>query len=252
MMKSGAVPYLRSLSEGVIVSRFIKFFGIGEASLEQELRPAIEHAENPTVASYVMGGECYLRVTASGATEAECEALLAPVVDGIVEKYKNYVYGVDVDSLEAAVSDRLRALGKNVAVAESCTGGLIGSRFTAIPGATDVFWGGAVTYAADAKARLLGVPTELIAEHGVVSEAVALAMADGILGVSGADFALSVTGLCGPDGDERGVAAGTVYIGFAAKDGKHDARCVNVGKRRDRGRNMAAGWALKLLLENIS
>ena len=251
MLNGAARPYLDRLSENALASRYIRFFGIGESELEQRLRPLMERSLNPTVAPYASEGEVCLRVTASAPTSEACEKLLKPVTDDIQAQFPEYIYGVDVDNLEQAVSARLKERGETLAVAESCTGGLIARRMTALPGASDVFWGGVTAYSEEAKIKLLGVPKQILEQYGAVSEQTARAMAGGILGKSGCGRALAVTGLCGPD-DADGVPAGTVYIAFAAQNAETSVKKIDVrGRGRTYAQTLAAGHALKGLLDSM-
>lgn len=245
MLESGALPYLSELSDVKLVSRFVRFFGIGESAIENELRNMMQSAENPTIAPYATDGEAYLRVTARAKTRDEAFDMTQPVVDTLISKFPQFIYGVDVDSLEHAVSALLHEQHKTLALAESCTGGLIAKRITDIEGASEVLWGGVVVYTNCAKTELLGVPDELLYTYGSVSEPVAISMAEGVLAKSGADFGLSVTGWCG------GENAGEVHIALTVKGGATCAKKVNVGLDRRRGRILAAGHALKMLLDEL-
>jgi PncC family amidohydrolase len=140
---------------------------------------------------------------------------------------------------------------KTIAAAESCTAGLASGFIAGVPGASEVFWGSYVTYTADAKTRMLGVPGELIKKHGAVSRSVALAMAEGALERSGALLAFSVTGLAGPDGDGTDTPVGTVWIGFAERDGESNAEMYVFGGSRNDVREAAAAVAFAGLLERI-
>ena len=246
MFAASALPYLSGLSGAKLVSRFIRFFGIGESAIENKLRVMMENAQNPTIAPYAADGEAYLRVTARADTEEEAFRLTQPVVDEITAMFPGYIYGVDKDSLEAVLSERLRAKKMTVALAESCTGGLIAKRLTDIAGASEILWGGAVTYTNAAKEELLGVSRETLERHGAVSEPAALEMARGILARSGADCALSVTGLVGEE-----ATAGEVFVCSVIRGGAERVKKVGIGIGRERGRTLAAGHALKLLLDEI-
>lgn len=245
MLESGALPYLSGLSDVKLVSRFVRFFGIGESAIENELREIMQSAENPTIAPYATDGEAYLRITARAKTRDEAFEMTQPVVDELLSKFPQFIYGVDIDSLESAVSVLLHEQRKTLALAESCTGGLIAKRITDIEGASEILWGGVVVYTNSAKTELLGVPDELLYTHGAVSEPVAIAMAEGVLAKSGTDFGLSVTGWCG------GENAGEVHIALAVEDKTTISKKVNVGLDRRRGRILAAGHALKLLLDEL-
>ena len=246
MFRECAMPWLRSLSEDVLVSRQIKVFGMGESAVEDLLRQDMVQMKNPSLATYAKTGEVMLRVTAKAKTEAEAAALCDPVVKQVCDRLGDIVYGVDVDSLEALVLALLREQEKTFSAAESLTGGLIGSRFTALPGASAVFRGGAVTYCDAVKAGLLGIDPTLIAEKGAVSREVAREMALGVRRVTGADLGVSATGLAGPDGDGRN-PVGTVFVGLSAPEGVW-VRHLNLGKgNRDRIRTISAHNAFDML-----
>lgn len=245
MFRACAAPYIRSLSEEVIFSRQIRVFGIGESAVEDRLRGQMEHMANPSLATYAKVGEVMLRVTAKAATEARAAAMCAPVVEMVKEQLGNAVYGVDVDSLEALCLGLLKGKGLTLATAESLTGGLIGARFTALPGASAVYKGGAVTYCNETKAAMLAIDRDSIEEKGAVSYETAAAMAKGARLAVKADLAVSATGLAGPEGD--GVhPVGTVFVGLA--DGEHVwVRSLRLGTRRERVRALAANHAFDML-----
>ena len=247
MFETGAAPYLRALSQDVIVSHTLRIYGRGESEVEMLLRDRIAQMKNPTVAPYAKPDECMLRVTAKAASRAEAEALLKPAVDEVLSIVGDCVYGVDVASLESVCLSLLKERGKTLAVAESCTGGLLAKRLTDVPGASASFLGGVVSYTNGVKANILNVPQSLLDEHGAVSAPVAHAMAEGVRARTGADYALSVTGVAGPDTDERGNPVGLVYIGLAAPEGT-EVRERRFGKRtREHIRAQSANTAFDLL-----
>ena len=145
------MPYLYKLAGGCIVSRNIRVFGLGESNMENILHDMMEKSANPTIAPYARTSECFARVTAKADTPAECEKMLDPVVDEILKLLGDDVYGVDVDSLEQVVGDGLRERKLTLAVAESCTGGLLSKRLTDIPGASDYYLGGVCSYSNSVK-----------------------------------------------------------------------------------------------------
>ena len=247
MFRHWAEPYLRALSGDTLVSHQLHVFGMGESAVEALFRAEMERMTNPTLATYAKEGEVMLRVTAKAPTPAEAEALCAPVVDKVRAALGDIVYSVDIDSLEALCLSLLTARGKTLAAAESLTGGLISARFTALPGASAVFKGGAVTYCDEVKAGLLGVDPALLAHKGAVSEEVAAAMARGVRTAVGADFGLSATGLAGPDGDDRGHPVGTVFIGLAAEDGGWVRKLALGDRGRNRVRTMSVNHAFDML-----
>lgn len=245
MFENCAMPYLRTLGEGEIVSHNLRIFGRGESEVEFPLRERMNAMHNPTLAPYAKEGEMFLRVTAKAATHEEAERMMEPVIAELRESLGAVVYGVDATSLEAVVSDLLREKGLTLAAAESCTGGLLSKRMTDLPGASEVFRGGAVVYATDSKTSLLGVPAALIEEKGVISREVALSLAENVRAVFSADFGVGITGLAGPDGD--GVhPVGTVFVALAAADDSF-VREIHGGRDRDRIRTMAASHALDML-----
>ena len=247
-----AMAYLQALTDGVIVSHEIRVFGMGESHVEAKLRDMMTTMTNPTLAPYAKPNECMLRATAKAPTAAQAEALLAPLVQQVRDVLGDVVYGVDVGSLEEVVSRLLRERGLTLSTAESCTGGLIAKRVTDIPGASQVFRGGVVSYTNDVKADVLGVPRAALDTWSAVSEPVARAMAEGCRRLCGSDIALAVTGLAGPEGDDRGNEVGTVYIALADRRGTLCKRLsCGMGRGRDRVRSAAAQNALDLLRRRL-
>ena len=247
MLKGHVVPYLRNLSSEVIVSHDIMTFGLGESPMEELMREKMSRMENPSLATYAKPSEVRLRATAKAESAEAAEAMLAPVVKDVTDFLGDYVYGVDVSSLEETCFRLLKEKGLTLATAESCTGGRVAERITALPGVSAVYRGGVVSYWTSVKADVLGVPADTLEAHGAVSEETARAMAEGARRITGADIAVSVTGVAGPDPDERGVPVGIVYIGLATPDGTF-CRPLNMGKRRrDRVQDLASNHAFDVL-----
>ena len=247
MLRRCAVPYLKALSQEVIVSHDIMTFGMGESSVEQLLRQELGQTSGVSLATYAKPAEVRLRATARAATVQDAESLLAPVMAKAQAVLGDIVYGVDVSSLEEACMALLLERGWTFATAESCTGGLVAERITALPGASRVYRGGAVSYWTSVKGSVLGVPRETLEVHGAVSEETARAMAEGARRITGADLGVSVTGVAGPDPDERGVPVGIVYIGLATPNGTFCRRMDSGRKRRDRIRGIAANQAFDVI-----
>ncbi len=248
MFEHRAARYLEQLTDGVIVSHEIKIFGMGESSVEEALREPMTRSANPTLAPYAKLNECMVRATAKAEDREAAEAMLAPLVRQVRETLGDVVYGVDVDSLEAVASGLLREKGLTLSAAESCTGGLVAKRITDLPGASAVFRGGVVSYTNDVKAQVLGVPEELLEAFGAVSEPVARAMAERCRMICGSDLAVSVTGVAGPDTDDRGNEVGTVYIALASAEGTVCQKLsCGKGRGRDRVRSAAASHVFDLL-----
>ena len=249
MWQATAVPWLRQsrLAEGVFASRLLRFWGVGESNLAEQMDDLLA-GTNPTVAPYAGAGEVKLRLTARAADQAAAEALLAPVEAQIRSRTGNLCYGVDDDSLASVVLAALRQRGQTLAVAESCTGGGLGGALAAVPGASDVFLGGVIAYANSVKQQLLGVPADTLAVHGAVSDPVALAMAAGARRVTGADWAIAVTGIAGPGGGSADKPVGLVHIAMAGPQGAV-SEAVRLGASRGRGwiQTLTVGEALNRL-----
>lgn len=246
MIETGLLPWLAALSEGLLLSHDIRVFGLGESAVEARLHDRMEALANPTLATYVANGEVRLRVSAKGKSREEADALAQPVIREVLDALGDLVYAVDEPSLESVCLRLLNARGMTFAAAESCTGGLIAKRMTDLPGASNVFLGGVVSYTNGVKEKVLGVPTDTLEAHGAVSRETALAMADGVRRLTGADLALSVTGICGPSGDDRNTPVGTGFVGFAAPDCLV-CRPIQMGQDRDMGRMRAASNAFDML-----
>ena len=248
MLKRYAVPYLAQREQAIIVSRMVRVFGIGEGAAEEKIRDLTEGA-NPTAATYAKENEMFVRITAKAATEQEAAALCEPVVREVCVRLGEFVYGVDVESLEEVVVHGLQEKGLHLATAESCTGGLVAKRLTDVPGASEVFEMGAVTYSNDVKSMLLGVPEELFPAYGAVSEPVARAMAEGVRKKAGASLGLGITGLAGPGGGTPEKPVGLVYM--ALSDGTHTwvRRMDPPGRVKNRTwvRDRAAHYALDMV-----
>ncbi|MEQ2456515.1 competence/damage-inducible protein A [Flavonifractor hominis] len=251
MFTHRVIPYLKDLSDGVIASRTLKLFGIGESAMEAQLREKMNAMTNPTLAPYAKEGECELRITAKADTEEAARALIAPVEADLKAHFGPLVYGVDVPSLEAVAFALLKERGLTLGTAESCTGGLAAKRFTDLPGTSAVFRGGVVSYATEVKHTVLGVPQDLLDKHGAVSEPVARAMAEGARKVLGCDLALSFTGVAGPDPDERNNPVGLVFIGLATPEGTW-VRQVHLTRGRERIRHIAASHGFDLVRRYLS
>jgi len=246
MFDDAAVPYLLPLTDGVLCSRTVRVFGLGESAAAAAVAPLLD-SENPTVAPYAKTGEMYFRVTAHAATEAEAAALCAPMTEELCRILGDAVYGVDVASLEEAVVKGLTAANKTVATAESCTGGLVSERLTSVSGASAVFSCGVTAYSGDVKHALLGVPQAVIDRTGTVSADTACAMARGVRRLANADYGVAVTGSAGPSPCE-GKPVGTVFVALSSSEGEF-VRPLNLTHRRDRDyiRTVAASHALDMV-----
>jgi nicotinamide-nucleotide amidase len=251
MFRDVVLPYLRSRSEEIIVSRVLRVFGLGESTAEHLVRDLIEKQTNPTIAPYASFGEMSLRLTVKCRADADARALLDPLEAAVRERLGDHVYAVDEDSMEGAVVHRLLAAGnKKLATAESCTGGLVAAMLTNVPGASEVFHEGFVTYANEAKMRALGVSEETLASYGAVSEQTAREMAQGAREKARADYGLAVTGIAGPGGGSEEKPVGLVYVALATE---HGTQVVELRLRgtRERIRRMSALNALDMVRREL-
>ena len=241
-------PILLKRQNCTIHSRTLRVLG-GESAIASKVAPLFE-AANPTAAIYCKTGECEIRVTAREATEQAAEAACNARIAEFKEILGAAAYDVDVPALEYTVVRALRERGLHAAAAESCTGGMIAERLTNVPGSSEVFGYGFVTYAEAAKQKLLGVDAAVIEKYNVVSGPVAAAMAFGAARESGAELAVGITGLAGPGGALPGKPVGTVYL--AGADTRTDTGYLmrlTLGGYQDRQiiRTRAALYALDML-----
>lgn len=252
MLASYVRPFLEKLSGAIIFSTKVHTFGIGEGAGAELINDLMTGA-NPSVATYAHGGEMFVKVTAKAQTAGEARALCGPLVSRVCQRLGDVVYGVDMPSLECVAVSRLIENGRSIAVAESCTGGLLAKRITDMPGASAVFSLGVVTYSNDAKERVLHVPADMLRRHGAVSPQVARAMAEGVRQLAGSDLAVGITGIAGPDGGTAEKPVGLVYIAFAADNLCHVREMRPTGRYMGRGfvRDRAVSHALDLVRRHL-
>lgn len=206
-------PYLQKLHPEVIVSQMVKICGLGESQVEEKLLDLIDRQTNPTIATYAKTGEVHVRVTASAHSGKEAQKLLRPIVKEIKKRLGICVYSdKEEETLEMAVVRLLKKYALSVSTAESCTGGLVAGRLVNVPGASEVFLEGFVTYSNKAKRKRLEVGKKTIKQYGAVSRETAEEMARGGMLAADSDLCVAVTGLAGPDGATEEKAVGLVYI----------------------------------------
>ncbi len=249
MFERQLAPYLRKRSGLHIESRFLRVFGVGESKTETLLLDLF-HGENPTLALYCGAGEVTARISARVRAGEDATPMIAPLEAEIRRRLGDAVYaaygpGEEV-SLASTVLKMLIARGETVTAAESCTGGMLVSHLIDCPGASAAVLEGHVTYSNQAKMRVLGVRAETLAAHGAVSAECALEMAEGARRESGATWALSTTGVAGPDGGTPEKPVGLVYVGVAGPDGAKAERLMLRGDR-DWIRTLACQNAFNLL-----
>lgn len=247
MFEESVMPYLAKLTNHVICSQTVKICGVGESRAETMVKDLIDAQTNPTIATYAKTGEVHIRVTAGAVDRKEAMRLIKPVVKELKSRFGNDVYSTEEDTtLEKAVIDLLRANDLTVTCAESCTGGLLSARLINVPGASDTYKSGVITYSNKAKRRFLNVKKSTLQKHGAVSEQTAEEMAKGAAFLLKADVSVAVTGLAGPDGGTEEKPVGLVYIACSVK-GDITVKKYQFSGSRSKIRDSAVSAALALL-----
>lgn len=246
-------PWLCRFTDCVLLSKNIHILGMGESEVESKLKDLMMSAENPTLAPYCGHGEVRLRVTAKALDKAAASALCDDMIRTVIEtEVGRYIYGIDVGNVETALVRQLKQFGMTIACAESCTGGMIGERITSVPGASEVFAGGCITYTNDVKIKLLGVDPAVIEKDSEVSYACAEQMAAGVRERLGTDVGISTTGYAGPGGGTEKDPVGTVYVGIATRNGVSSYRLsYSSGKTREYIRQAASSKVMMMTIETI-
>lgn len=227
-------PYLEKLQSGVIYYQVLRFFGIGESSLETRLLPLIDAQTDPTLATYAKEGECSVRIASKRDSLEEAKAAVAEMILRVREKAGEYLYSEDDEELAQVVGKKLIARGISISSCESCTGGMFGAALTSVPGISAVFDRSLVTYTWRAKMEELGVRKETLNRYSAESQQVAAEMACGLAAKTGSRICVSVTGLAGPGGGTEEKPVGTMFIGCC-----FDGRTV---VRELKGRNVNRQW----------
>jgi nicotinamide-nucleotide amidase len=221
MFIEGVEPLLKkefSIGEGRIQNRIIKIFGQGESRVEELLQDLLVDSEECSISLLAKEGEIHICLTAQGDRPSSSQKKMDQIISLIQERLGNSIFGFDDESLVERVAYLLVNNNKTVALAESCTGGLVSKLLTDIPGSSQFFWGSGISYSNAAKMALLEVSAKNLEKYGAVSEVVAREMARGIRKVSGADFGLAITGIAGPAGGSDQKPVGLVYIALVEGD----------------------------------
>jgi nicotinamide-nucleotide amidase len=255
MFTASVLPDLlrRAGQPSVVVHRVLRTAGVWESAVAEAVAGEVERLRdvgNPTIAFLASEGQTRLRITARATDRGAAELLIAPVEAAARVALGPAVYGADEDTLPGVVGGLLAARGATVAVAESLTGGRLAAAFTATPGASTYFRGGAVTYATDTKGSVLDVDPEILATDGAVSPRTAAAMAAGVRDLFGATWGLATTGVAGPD-EQEGKAVGTLHLGLAGPDGTV-VRSLRLPGDRPRIQAYAVVQALDVLRRTLS
>lgn len=246
MFNNELKKYLENLTDYKLISRTLRFFGIGESELEDKLSDIINNQTNPTIAPYAKEGEVTLRITAKSYTKDDADNLIDEVENKIKTLVGKYLYGYGETTLEETVAKLLVEKNLTIAVSESCTGGMVSSTLIDYPGISQVFMEGCVTYSNEAKMSRLGVKKETLDSFGAVSTETAIEMAKGVAMNLKTNVGLSTTGIAGPGGGTTEKPVGLVYIGLYI-NGKTKVKKLNLAGSREKIRVKATKEALNFL-----
>lgn len=251
MLIESVRPYLESRADSVIRSKVLRVFGVGESDAEERVGDIIKNQTNPTIAPYAKTGEVEFRLTAKADKAETAEKLLVPLEEQVRGILGDFIYAEGEDaSLQKTVVELLIENKKTVALAESCTGGLVAKKITDVSGASECFECGFVTYSNEQKEKLLGVKRETLEKYGAVSSQTALEMCKGAKERGGADIGIGITGIAGPGGGTEEKPVGLVYIGICTDElcGVHR---LNLAGRRDMVRERTSLYALDLVRRSL-
>ena len=251
MFDNSIMPYLSELEPGIIYSQVVKICGVGESKAESMVEDLINEQSNPTIATYAKTGEVHLRVTARSENEKEAKKMVKPIVKELKGRFGNHIYTTQEDvTLEKAVVDLLVANHLTITTVESCTGGMLAARLINVPGVSEIFKTGYITYSNKSKRRVLGIKKPLLEKHGAVSPEVAKDMAKRSALFAKADVSVGITGIAGPDGGSEEKPVGLVYIACNVC-GRIDVKECHFSGNRMKIRENSVSAALSMLRESI-
>lgn len=214
MFENSISEYMIHMESGIIYSQTVKICGISESKVETIVEDLMDEQNNPTLAPYAKSGEVHLRVTSKADSEKEAKKLVKPLVKELKVRFGDNVFATEENTtLEKAVVDLLLADKLTMSTVESCTGGMLAARLINVPGVSEVFKSGYITYSNKSKRKILGIKKSIIDKNGAVSASVAKEMAKGVAAIMKSDVAVAVTGIAGPDGGTNEKPVGLVYIG---------------------------------------
>lgn len=250
MYENYVEPYLKKLCPQKFYSRIVNIIGMGESYVAEKLDRIMTNQTDPTVAPYAKEGEMTLRVTTMASSQKEADEKFLPTLEKIKEVAGDCIYGYDNIALESVVYELLKKHNLTLTTAESCTGGLVSSAMTNVPGISLYYKEGFITYSNEAKVKYLGVSQKTLDKFGAVSEQTAIEMAEGAIKNTGADIAVSVTGIAGPDGGTDEKKVGLVYIAVADSNGAKAEKFQFTGDRQ-KIRRLAAKNAVNMIRKNL-
>lgn len=253
MFENDVLPALKKIAgRGVFKKRILRVSGMGESAVDEAIAPIYSKYNSVETSILFNRSEIEIHLTAQAESAEEAEQALEKLTSEICDKLGIAVFATNGETMEEVVAKLLKDRGKTVAVAESCTGGLISMRLTEISGSSAYFLQGVVAYANEAKVEMLGVPEELIKKHGAVSAEVAEAMAEGIRERAKSDYAISVTGIAGPTGGTAEKPVGLVFIGYSNGKNVKSLKTILPGDRyliRWRASQMALDYLRRKILQ---
>jgi len=244
MWEQEVIPRLSPYTGGLIFTRILRVWGLGESAVEERLDPVI-HSNNPTVATYAKSDAIDVRITAKAETREKAEQQVAEMEARVRQILRHHVFGVDKDTLQGVIGKYLTERRQSLGVMESLTGGLLSSTVTDVPGSSNYFVGGLVTYNTELKVQM-GVPREILEQYGAISEEAARAMAHTVRKRFDTDFGLGITGVAGPD-EEEDKPVGTAHIAIEGPEGVVTGMGPGWRASRDDNKRFAVLAALNLL-----
>jgi nicotinamide-nucleotide amidase len=252
MFEDTVMPYFQRMAEFKIVSKYLRVFGVGESAMEERIIDLVDNQTNPTIAPYAKEGQVTIRLTAKCRQGEDAEKIIAPVECEIKKRLGSAVYAQSSEekNIEEIVGQMLIEKNITISLAESCTGGLVSSRLTDIPGISEVFDRAIVSYSNNSKIEELGVKAETLEKYGAVSRETAIEMAEGVRKTSNTDFGLSITGIAGPGGGTEQKPVGLVYVALAIKDSTKCEELKLWGDRK-RIRNVTALHAFDMIRQKL-
>jgi nicotinamide-nucleotide amidase len=247
LFENGARQYLEQFMNKKMYYRIVRAVGIGESDLEMMLMPLIDGQTDPTIATYAKEGECQVRIASKAPTRAQAEAAVDAMAEKIRERVGEFIYSENDEELADVVGKYLIEKGVTISCAESCTGGMFASDLISVPGISDVFERGLVTYTWRAKEEELGVRHETLETYTAFSPEVAREMAEGLWKKTGSRICISVTGIAGPGGGDADNPPGSAYIGLSV-----DGECtVHFQRGRDINRHWNRHYLVLTMLDLV-
>ncbi len=251
MFKNEVLTRLKNIQDKNIKSKILHLFGIGESDLENKIHDLLIKQSNPTFALLAGRGEVNIRITASGKNMDEINEDINNAEEELSSRIGKYIYGTDNDDFPRVIGNLLEKKEMSISVAESCTGGLLGSRFTSIPGSSYYFKGGVIAYSNKVKEEVLSVNSKILRKYGAVSEETAIAMARGVKKLLKTDLGISITGIAGPGGGTVSKSVGLVYIALSTSNDSYVYK-LKLGGGRDWNQWMSSQYAFNYILNYLN